>query len=137
MLVSLKIAKKLDIDNLKVFTDSQLISGQVKDDYESRDPTMVKYLQKMKDLILTFKYFNIFHIPRMKNAQADTLSRLTTTSFHLLGRTFIKYIEWLSIDNVDEVLQINDKPSWMDPIIQYLTNGILPGDLLEAKRLGG
>ena len=34
LLAGLKIAKELDIDNLKVFTDSQLITGQVKGEFE-------------------------------------------------------------------------------------------------------
>ena len=31
--------------------------------------------------------------------------------------------------------QINNESSWIDPIIQYLTNGALLGDSLETKRL--
>ena len=37
LLASLKINKELDIDSLKVFTDSQLITGQVKGEFETRD----------------------------------------------------------------------------------------------------
>ena len=33
------------------------------------------------------------------------------------------------------MLQLNDEPSWMDLIIQYLTNKTLPTDPSEAKRL--
>ena len=73
LLTSLKIIKKLDIDSLKVFTDSQLIAGQVKDEFEARDPIMMKYLQKVKDITSILKYFEIFHIPRTENAQADAL----------------------------------------------------------------
>ena len=64
---------------------------------------MIKYLQKVKDLILTLKYFEIFHILRTKNARADTLSRLATTSFNLLDRTFIECLEQSSIDKIEEV----------------------------------
>ncbi|XP_073118006.1 uncharacterized protein [Elaeis guineensis] len=46
LLAGLRIAKELDIDNLKVFTYSQWIIGQVKDEFEVRDPVMMKYLQK-------------------------------------------------------------------------------------------
>ena len=94
---------------------------------------MMKYLQKVKDITSVLKYFEIFHIPRTENARADALSRLTTTTFNSLGRTFIKYLQQSSIDKVEEVLQINDESSWMDPIIQYLTDGTLPTDPSEAK----
>ena len=93
LLAGLKIAKELDIENLKVFTDSQLITEQVKDEFEARDPVMMKYLQKVKDLTSTLKYFEISHISRTENARADVLSRLATTSFNLLGRIFIECLK--------------------------------------------
>ena len=127
--------REFDVDNLKVFTDSQLITGQVKKKFEARDPTMMKYLQNVRNFIQIFKYFEISHISRSENAHADALSRLMTTSFNLLDRMFVEYLEQLSIDKVDEVHQINDEPSRTDLIIQYLTDGTLLGDLLKAKRL--
>ena len=48
---------------------------------------------------------------------------------------FIEYLEQPSIDKIDEVLPINNESSWMDPIIQYLTDEILPKNLSEIKRL--
>ena len=118
LLVGLKIIKELDIDSLKVFTDSQLIAGQIKDKFEVRDPIMIKYLQKMKDLTSILKYFEIFHILRTENARADMLSRLAITFFNLLGRTFVECLEQSSIDKVEKVLRLTVEPSWMDPIVQ-------------------
>ena len=89
----------------------------------------------MKDLILVLKYFEIFHISRTENARADVLSQLATTSFNSLGRTFIECLEQSNIDKVKKMLQITDEPSWMDPIIQYLTDETLPTDPSEAKQL--
>ena len=43
LLASLRVVKELGIDSLRVFSDSQLIVGQVKGKFEERDPTMVKY----------------------------------------------------------------------------------------------
>ena len=73
LLASLKIAKEFDIDSLKIFTDSQLIVGQVKDEFEAREPIMMKYLQKVKDFTSILKYFEIF-ISRIENIPADALS---------------------------------------------------------------
>ncbi|XP_073102932.1 uncharacterized protein [Elaeis guineensis] len=44
LLAGLKIAKELEIYSLKVFTDSQLIAGWVKDEFEAHDPIIMKYL---------------------------------------------------------------------------------------------
>ncbi|XP_073099648.1 uncharacterized protein [Elaeis guineensis] len=73
-LIGLKIAKELEIYSLKVFTDAQLIVGQVKDEFEAHDSIMMKYLQKMKDFTASLKYFEIFHILRTENTRIDVLS---------------------------------------------------------------
>ncbi|XP_073112259.1 uncharacterized protein [Elaeis guineensis] len=104
LLVSLKMAKELEIDSLKVFTDSQLIVGQVKGQFEARDPIMAIYLQKVKDLVMNLRYFEIFHIPRIENARADVLFRLGTTAYSSLGRTFTEYLEQQSIDKNKKIL---------------------------------
>ena len=74
LLAGLKIAKELGINNLKVCIDLQLITGQIKGEFKARDPIMMKYLQKVKDLTSILKCFEIFHIPRTENTRADTLS---------------------------------------------------------------
>ena len=104
LLTGLKIAKELEIDSLKIFTDLQLIAGQVKDEFEVRDPTMMKYLQKVKDITTSLKYFEIFHISRIENARADILLRLATTAFNSLDRTFVECLEQLSIDKAEKIL---------------------------------
>ena len=106
LLASLKMTKELEIDSLKVFTDSQLIVGQVKSEFEAQDLVMAKYLQKVKDLVTNLRYFEIFHIPRTENVRADALSRLTTTAYSSLGRTFVECLKQSSIDKNEKVLQL-------------------------------
>ncbi|XP_073107718.1 uncharacterized protein [Elaeis guineensis] len=81
LVAGLKLALELGINHLQVFSDSQLIVGQTKGEFETRDPTMAKYRQKVKDLVTPFKYFEISHIPRTENARADALSRLATSDY--------------------------------------------------------
>ncbi|XP_073109308.1 uncharacterized protein [Elaeis guineensis] len=103
LVAGLKLALELGIDRLQVFSDSQLIVGQTKGEFETRDPTMAKYRQKVKDLVTPFKHFEISHIPSAENARADTLSRLTTSDYGALGRTFVENLGRPSIDKVDEI----------------------------------
>ncbi|XP_073104404.1 uncharacterized protein [Elaeis guineensis] len=135
LVVGLKLALELGIDRLKVFSDFQLIVGQTKGEFETRDPTMTKYHRKVKDLVASFGYFGISHIPRTENARADALSRLATSDYGTLGRTFVQNLERPSIDEVEEVLQLAAGQSWMDPITRYLIDGSVPEDPAEAKRL--
>ena len=96
---------------------------------------MAKYLQKVRDLVTHLKYFEISHIPRSENTWADALSRLATSAYDALGRILVESLEQPSIDRAEEVLQLATEPRWMDPIVQYLTNGTSPEDPTEAKRL--
>ena len=80
------------------------------------------------------KYFKISHIPTMENARADALSRLATSSYGALGRIFVKSLEQSSVDKAEEVLQLTTEPSWMDPIVQYLSDGTSPEDPAKAKQ---
>ena len=89
----------------------------------------------MRDLVAHLKYFEISHILRTENTRADALSRLATSTYGALGRTLVESLEQPSIDKAEEVLQLMIEPSWMDPIVQYLIDGISPEGPAEAKRL--
>ena len=41
LMIGLKLAKELGVDELKVFNDSQLVVGQVNGEFEARSPSMV------------------------------------------------------------------------------------------------
>ena len=55
----LRIAKELGVQDQKVYSDSQLVVGHVKDGYEAREKNMIKYLQKVKDVISVFSSFRV------------------------------------------------------------------------------
>ena len=42
LIAGLKIAKELKVDNLKIYSDSQLVVGQVNSTYEAREKSMKK-----------------------------------------------------------------------------------------------
>ena len=108
---------------------------QTKGEFEAKDPVMAKYLRKVKELTPSFHYFNISHISRENNAPTDFLSHLATSSVNLLGRVSVEYLDHPSIDEPEEVQQLSQEPSWIDPIQKYLVKGILPEDPTEAKKL--
>ncbi|XP_073109503.1 uncharacterized protein [Elaeis guineensis] len=139
LIARLKIAKDLSVKRLWVFIDSQLVVKQFQREYAARDLVLSRYLQKLKSLQSYFDYFEISNIPRSKNAQANSLSHLTTSDCGELEKIFIEYLESPSIDSKEEVhqIQVGHEPSWIDPFIDFLTDGTLPADLAEARRLKG
>lgn len=59
LIVSAKIAKGLGVRHLTIYRDSQLVVGQVKEEYEVWEENMKKYLNKTKELIESFQGFDI------------------------------------------------------------------------------
>lgn len=50
-----------------------------------------------------------------------------------LDRTYVEYLDAPIIDDIEEVQQISDQPSWRDPLVKYLIEETLLNDFLEAK----
>ena len=51
LLTGLKLAIEVSAEHLKVYSDSQLVVNQVKDTYQVKEPSIVKYVQKTKQLL--------------------------------------------------------------------------------------
>ena len=66
--------------SVKVFSDSRLIIGQVKGEFEAKDERTQGYLSQVKCLQSEFESFDLLHIPRSGNAHADSLAMLATST---------------------------------------------------------
>ena len=98
---------------------------------------MILYLKKVWELLNKFVLVQVRHIPRAENSRADTLAKLATTSQEDLSRlTPVEHLAKPSIDpNGVEISPVTSEPSWMDPIWDYLIEGLLPNDPKEASKL--
>lgn len=47
LLTSLMVVKELSVKRLKVFTDSQLVVEQIREEYEAQEPIMIRNIQKL------------------------------------------------------------------------------------------
>ncbi|GAV91542.1 RVT_3 domain-containing protein [Cephalotus follicularis] len=74
----LKLAKHLQVNKLKVYTDSQLVASQVQGVFEAKETIMVSYFGKVMKLQKEFLYLEITQIPREENIKADALYKLAT-----------------------------------------------------------
>ncbi|XP_059664260.1 uncharacterized protein LOC132310035 [Cornus florida] len=50
LIVGLKVANALGVEQLNMYTDSELVAGQVQAEYEARDEKMKSYLQKERQI---------------------------------------------------------------------------------------
>ncbi|KAI5313614.1 hypothetical protein L3X38_042790 [Prunus dulcis] len=104
----------------------------------AKHPRMILYLDKVQELLKAFRTFTIQQVPRAENAHADALASLGSA----LDTQFRRYIpvEHLDRPSIEEIelintMQIDEDPSWQDLIIDYLTNGNLPTDKFEARKV--
>ena len=137
VIAGLNLAHSLEVDQLEVYSDSQLVVRQIEDTYEAKSETMILYLQKVHDLLKKFVVVQVKHVPRAENSRADALAKLATASQEDLGRsTPVEYLAEPSIDPYSMVVApVESVPSWMDPIWDYINDGTLPDDPKEAAKI--
>ncbi|XP_071909725.1 uncharacterized protein [Coffea arabica] len=135
LLTGLRIAHQMGIAAIKVRNDSQLVVHQVRGEYEAKEDIMKKYLAKVREAITLFDTFEIEQVSRSQNKRADALLKLESSSFaHLSKEVLVKVIKQRGIDQV-QVLAIDNPPSWMTPLVNFLSLGVLPENKIETRRL--
>uniref|UniRef100_A0A2N9HFN3 RNase H type-1 domain-containing protein n=1 Tax=Fagus sylvatica TaxID=28930 RepID=A0A2N9HFN3_FAGSY len=72
-------------------SDSQLVVGQVRGEYEAREERMKKYLKLIQKILETLEKVDFCHIPREENADADHLTRLASSGEE--GERIIEYLK--------------------------------------------
>ena len=92
----------------------------------------VQHLQK------NFESFDLQYIPRGGNTHADSLATLATSSAQNLPRIIL--VEDFGRPSVEKgkmiyILHVRVGPSWMDPIIQFLSKDVLPKDKSDAEKI--
>ncbi|XP_038978249.1 uncharacterized protein LOC120108653, partial [Phoenix dactylifera] len=136
LITGLKLARELEVKDLRVFSDSQLVVNQILGDFEAREPTMQEYLRKVRDLTSTLCSFHIQHIARSENLIADQLSKLASSRMSELPKAAaLEYLQMPSTKEPEPALCIDVEPSWMDELVIYLQDDVLPIDEREARRV--
>ena len=74
LLTGLKMARELGVRAIHVFCDSKLVSAHINVEFQAREPRMAIYLQLAQNMISCFESFEITHIPRAENVEADRLA---------------------------------------------------------------
>ena len=124
LLEGMAMVQRMGGKSIKLFSDSRLVVGQVKGEFEAKDESK-------------FESFNLLHVPRSGNAHADSLAMLATSSAQNLPRVIL--VEDLrkpsATVNTVQINQVRVGPSWMDSITQFLKEDILPEEKIEADKI--
>ncbi|BFG32443.1 hypothetical protein CerSpe_187170 [Prunus speciosa] len=138
LLAGLRLAKELAIKKLAIYSDSQLITNQASGEYMAKHPRMILYLDKVQELLKALPTFTIQQVPRAENAHADALASLGSALDTQFRRSIpVEHLDRPSIEEIEPIdaMQIDEDPSWQDPIIDYLMNGNLPMNKSEARKV--
>ena len=97
---------------------------------------MVKYLEKVKEIIPAFGSFDIKQISRAENTRADLLFKLATLApAELPKEVLFEVLKYPSMEEPQLVMEISHESSWIDPLVAYLKDEVLPHDAKEAWKL--
>ena len=138
LLQGMAMVQKMGGKIVEMFSDSRLVVGQVKGELEARDVRMQEYLSQVKHLGPSFNIFRLSHISRSGNTYADSLATLATSSVGELSRIIlVKHLNRAKEVAKDTVCthEVRVGPSWMNPIVMFLKDDILPEEKSEAEKI--
>ena len=137
LLAGLRLALEVRAERIRIYSDSQLVVGQVRGEYQAKGSKMTLYLQKVRELLTKFEKCELQHVPRSQNSHADALARLATAKHaDFMGVVPIEVLPIPSTESQDEIMAIVvAQDSWMNPLVEYLQDGKLPEGKLESRRL--
>jgi len=135
LLAGMDLCNTLGAEHLCTFSDSQLIVSQVMGEYKAYNTVMVSYLAKVKEHSVSFKTFEIKHVPRSENQQVNALSTLVSSSPY----GHLKSIRWEILHQPTITLEIvawvDRSDTWMNPLVNDLQDDNLPLDPKDASRI--
>ncbi|VFQ67163.1 unnamed protein product [Cuscuta campestris] len=131
----LKILSKMGVSRVQVYSDSQLVVGQITGEFEAKEERMKRYRDLSLEMLGRFE-FKLEHIPRAQNAEADVLSKLSAESPQYISK--LATVEELVTPslNSNEVIWVSaDPPEWLDRLAKYIEDGEAPENPEEARLL--
>lgn len=71
LVTGIRLAHFMKVERITVYNDSQLMVNQTKEKYQEQGEKMSVYLNKVRDELNKFKHFDIFHVPKVENNNAN------------------------------------------------------------------
>ncbi|CAJ2653138.1 unnamed protein product [Trifolium pratense] len=105
-LAGLRLAQDMEAEEIKIFTDSQLVASQITGEYQTKDERLTEYLNLIKEKLTKFRQTE------------ETLSK----------PSIVKPTEVFLICEIDS-------DSWMTPVFEFLNTGNLPLDKKDAAKV--
>ena len=97
---------------------------------------MEQYLMKVRQMMGKFESVEVIQITREENYRADILARMAAVADPKLPKSVPLEVKTSpSFEQNLEVLRVEQKCSWMDPIASYIQDEVLPPDTSRAHNI--
>jgi ribonuclease HI len=93
LLLALRKMKALGQQTFIIRTDSKVIQEHIEKESEARNPVLMKYLEKVREMKRHFKGYLVQHIPRDDNNEADKLVKAVARNQELPPDVFFEIIK--------------------------------------------
>jgi ribonuclease HI len=113
--------KALGQQTFIIKTDSKVIQEHIEKESEARNPVLMKYLEKVKEMERHFKVYSVQHIPRDDNNEADKLAKAAARNQAMPPDVFFEIIKESSIkESKPKIVNIVETHDWRAEIMAYL-----------------
>ncbi|XP_074355839.1 uncharacterized protein LOC141695498 [Apium graveolens] len=129
-----KLSRTLRVQDLKIYSDSQIVVKQTNGEYIANDPILSKYQALVQSYLASIPKHQVLQICQEENEKVDILSKLVRNSSNLDYSVYFEELHKPSIDS-REILEIESNQNWITPFINYLEKGELPEEKGKAQRL--
>ena len=135
ILTGLRVEKALGARNILLKSDSKLVIGQIKGEYEAKEDRMQKYLKLTNHLSQEFDRVDFTQVPKNQNSEADEVARKSSSGEGTMLPDLKMEVQ--KHPNIEEfhTLTIQNQNSWTTPILSFLRDGRLLADIDEAKKV--
>jgi ribonuclease HI len=89
--------KALGQQTFIIRADSMFIQEHIEKESEARNPILMKYLEKVREMERHFKGYSVQHIPSDDNNEADKLAKVAARNQEMPPDVFIKIVKEPSI----------------------------------------
>ncbi|XP_073037999.1 uncharacterized protein [Primulina eburnea] len=133
VLAGLRAAREVGASRIIIYSDSQLVTQQIKGSYEVKNEKMLKYLKLITSQASSFTDWSIEQIPREENTEADMLAKLAASLTEVSTREVLCFTRLVS--SLEEETPPPPANSWMAPLMEYTENKKIPEDPVQAARI--
>ena len=136
IIVELNLAISVSLEKICIRSDSQLVVGQLNEEYEARDQCMAKYVSLINLRLGCFAAWRLEHIPRISNRKADAMAVVVASLPIKDTVLFLVYYQPKSSITTNQVNKVDEvAPSWMALIVSYLSSREQLDDKAETHKI--